>query len=347
MESKFPFLVWHFTNECNLHCDYCSQDAGSKQEDELTTYEKIVLVDQLEEVEPRMVGISGGEPMMADDFWEVLKYATQKIPICVGTNGFLLNEENVEKLSDLGVGIVNVSLYSTKSELHDKVRGRKGSFEKVVEGIKNLRKKKIKAELSIPLSQRNFGELEDLIKFGKSLKVNEIELIDFRLIGRAKSMPHEDLTHEQRTEIFQVAYENSNTNPRVWCFDAKYSLYRSSQNNSKGLSKKNKKEIIIGCQAGFDMYAIQPNGDVTPCTFLPDLKVGNVREERFKDIIANSSVLHQLRDRSNLEGYCGSCQVKENCGGCRSRAYYRSGNFLAEDPACKNLDFLKNGTKKP
>lgn len=336
MTSKNPFVIWHYTNQCNLHCDYCSQDAGAKGVDELTTDQKKDLVDQLAEVGPRMLGISGGEPLIAQDFWEILEYATKKVPVCIGTNGYCFNEESANRLSNLGVGVINLSLYSTNPKLHDKVRGRNGSFERVIDGIKNCKKKKIKVELSIPISRRNFNELENLIELGRELKVNEIELIDFKLVGRAKDMDYEDLTNEQRVKMFEVAYNNSNKKPRIWCFDARYPIYRN-------LLQKNPNEVVVGCQAGTDMYAIQPNGIVTPCTFLPDLKIGNIKEQRFKQILETSNILKQFRDRTNLEGHCGSCNVRDNCGGCRARAYADSGNFFAEDPVCKNLDFLKNG----
>jgi radical SAM protein with 4Fe4S-binding SPASM domain len=90
---------------------------------------------------------------------------------------------------------------------------------------------------------------------------------------------------------------------------------------------------------------IYPNGDVTPCPYLP-IKLGNVKETAFKEIWANSPVFKDFRDPAQLKGKCGACEYKMVCGGCRARAYGLSSDFidycgdlhtptaLTEDPWC-------------
>ena len=78
---------------------------------------------------------------------------------------------------------------------------------------------------------------------------------------------------------------------------------------------------------------ISPNGDVHPCMLL-QVKVGNIREEGIREIWDISPVLSELRDRSLLKGRCGSCIYRDECAGCRGRAYEETGDMLEEDPGC-------------
>ncbi|MHA1627009.1 MAG: SPASM domain-containing protein, partial [Candidatus Asgardarchaeia archaeon] len=99
-------------------------------------------------------------------------------------------------------------------------------------------------------------------------------------------------------------------------------------------------DFIGGCGAGRMYCAIQPNGDVTPCVFIPDLVVGNVKFESFKKIWEKSPILRSFRDRSLLEENCLSCYFRNVCGGCRARAYAYFKDIMAPDPGCiKNREY--------
>jgi radical SAM protein with 4Fe4S-binding SPASM domain len=88
-----------------------------------------------------------------------------------------------------------------------------------------------------------------------------------------------------------------------------------------------------GCPAGTHYLGIAPDGRVTPCPYLP-VYGGNLKEEKFKDIWAKSDVFVKIRERKSLGGRCGPCEFNEVCGGCRARAFGKTGDFMAEDPWC-------------
>ncbi|MDI6806504.1 MAG: radical SAM protein [Candidatus Aenigmarchaeota archaeon] len=71
------------------------------------------------------------------------------------------------------------------------------------------------------------------------------------------------------------------------------------------------------------------------CVFMP-IRVGSIREKTFKEIWLNSEVLNKLRDRSKLKEYCGVCEWRNVCGGCRARAYAYFNDIQAPDPGCIN-----------
>jgi radical SAM protein with 4Fe4S-binding SPASM domain len=88
-----------------------------------------------------------------------------------------------------------------------------------------------------------------------------------------------------------------------------------------------------GCPAGTHYMGIRPNGDVTPCPYLPEFG-GNLREQSLGEIWRTSDIFVRMRDRSALGGRCGACELNAACGGCRARAYGMTGDDMAEDPLC-------------
>ena len=78
---------------------------------------------------------------------------------------------------------------------------------------------------------------------------------------------------------------------------------------------------------------IRPNGDVTPCPYLP-VFAGNLRRAALTDLWTSSGLFTEIRRRSSLGGRCGACEMNAHCGGCRARAYGMTGDLMAEDPLC-------------
>ncbi len=78
---------------------------------------------------------------------------------------------------------------------------------------------------------------------------------------------------------------------------------------------------------------IRPNGDVTPCPYLP-VFAGNLETQRLSDLWNSSELFVAIRKRNELGGRCGACEFNGHCGGCRARAYGMTGDYMAEDPLC-------------
>jgi radical SAM protein with 4Fe4S-binding SPASM domain len=78
---------------------------------------------------------------------------------------------------------------------------------------------------------------------------------------------------------------------------------------------------------------IRPNGDVTPCPYLP-VFAGSLRRDRLADLWTSSDLFTGIRRRVSLGGRCGECEMNAHCGGCRARAYGMTGDLMAEDPLC-------------
>ena len=88
-----------------------------------------------------------------------------------------------------------------------------------------------------------------------------------------------------------------------------------------------------GCPAGTHYMGIRPNGDVTPCPYLP-VFAGTLRSASLAELWTSSDLFRGVRQRTSLGGRCGACEMNAHCGGCRARAYGMTGDVMAEDPLC-------------
>jgi radical SAM protein with 4Fe4S-binding SPASM domain len=91
-----------------------------------------------------------------------------------------------------------------------------------------------------------------------------------------------------------------------------------------------------GCPAGTHYMGIRPNGDVTPCPYLP-VFAGTLRRSSLADLWNASALFADVRRRTSLGGRCGACEMNGHCGGCRARAYGMTGDLMAEDPLCTHV----------
>jgi radical SAM protein with 4Fe4S-binding SPASM domain len=342
-------VIWNFTQACNLNCRHCYQNAGPRAEaDELTLEEKFGVIDELAENDVPMLAFSGGEPLVSEDFWPVLAYAkSKKFHISVATNGTLLNPETVERLADTGADYVEVSIDSVHAEKHDAFRGGKGYWARSIRGLKNLAKnKRLSSSMASTITRLNFDELEDLIGMAKDLGLNYFYIFNFIPTGRGKDIVDMDLSPEQREQMIEFMNRHLNegkiqvmgTVPQYGrkCLEnymdgrmIATGHYGSSTNSSTIVFAR----YIGGCAVGRCMMAIQPNGDVTPCVFMP-IVFGNLREKSLWRLWRENDLLGKFRDRSILGGNCGVCDWQLYCGGCRARAYGYFGDVTEADPGC-------------
>ncbi|MEM3522015.1 MAG: radical SAM protein, partial [Candidatus Bathyarchaeia archaeon] len=123
-----PFLiVWNYTNACNLKCKHCYQKADKPTPDELSTEERLAIIDQIDKAKVASIAFSGGEPIIRKDFFEIAKYASEKgIYVSLATNGTLITKDIAKKLYDCGVGYAEVSLDGAAPQTHEAFRGVKG-----------------------------------------------------------------------------------------------------------------------------------------------------------------------------------------------------------------------------
>lgn len=345
-----PFLiVWNFTNACNLRCKHCYQSAGPKPlPNELTFEEKLEVVKQVDEMGMPLIALSGGEPTIHPDFIPIVEEGSRRgIYMAVATNGIAFaSEQFTERAIKAGLRYIEISLDSTDPKAHDEFRGVKGAWEKAVQGIKNAVKNgKTSTGIAMTLTKLNKNEIHDMVKLGEELGVTRVIFFNFIPTGRGKEAYELDLTPEEREEALKEIYRES-TRAKVQVVSTAPQLARVSWQMSKGedvlpthftvpksQTLRGLAEFIGGCGAGRIYAALQPDGTVTPCVFMP-IPVGNVRKEKLQDIWKNSKVINDLKNKDLLKPPCGTCEYRYICGGCRARGYAYFGDYLAPDPGC-------------
>lgn len=344
-----PVVVWNFTNVCNLRCKHCYQSAGKKLPHELSLEKRLDVINQLAREDVFSIAFSGGEPLMDKDIWKVIKRAKENFMyVSVATNGTLITPKVAKRLSDAGVDYVEISLDSVNPEKHDEFRGVKGAWDKAVTGIKNaVAERTYQVGLASTITRINFDELEELMNFAIELKVDKFFVFNFIPVGEGKNLIDIDLTPEQREKMLNTLYNSYiekgivalTTCPqyaRVCMMKSKGQLAPTSHcTTNKGEKTRLMAEFIGGCGVGRAYCAIQPDGIVTPCVYMP-IVVGDLKKQSFKEIWTTSKVLEELRSREDLKEHCGICEYRSACGGCRARAYAYFGDYKAPDPGCIN-----------
>ncbi|MHA1506466.1 MAG: radical SAM protein [Candidatus Asgardarchaeia archaeon] len=348
-----PFLVvWNFTNLCNLRCKHCYQNSGRASPDELTIDEKLSLVKELADSGVVAIAFSGGEPLIHRDFWEVAEKANREgLFVAVATNGTMISPAVAKKMVKVGVRYVEVSLDSIDPHKHDQFRGVVGAFDRTVKGIKNLVKEGIFTCIATTVTKLNIDEIPEIIDFAERIGVQRFIAFNFIPTGRGVDIVDLDPSPEERQNLLEYLAKRAKESPiEILSTDPSYARVTLTKERivspthfyvgktTHGL--KVLADFIGGCGAGRMYCAIQPNGDVTPCVFIPNLIVGNVRFESFKEIWENSPILRGFRDRNLLKENCLSCYFRNVCGGCRARAYAYFKDPMAPDPGCiKNREY--------
>ena len=322
-ERYVPLVMsYNVTRECNMKCSHCYINATDKKlEDELSTAEAKKVIDQIYQVSSPLLILSGGEPMMRSDIYELIEYGTKKgLKIGLGSNGYLIDDAVAKKLKEAGIATVSISIDSSIPAQHDEFRGVQGAWEKAVNACKALRKQGILVQVNTTLTHDNYDQIDDIMTLAESIGVENFHL--FFLVPTGRGIKLEDISPQKYEDMITNTFAKVHKHR----LNVKPSCAPQFMRIAQGMGL-DMRQWMRGCLAGMHYCRIYPNGDVTPCPYLP-IKLGNLREQSFKDIWFNSEVFKNLRNPNCLKGKCGECEYKVLCGGCRARAYGLSNDFI-------------------
>jgi len=315
-------MSWNVTRECNMKCSHCYINATDKKPtDELTTQEGKKLIDQIYQVSRPLLVLSGGEPLLRPDIFELIEYGSNKgLKMGLGSNGSLIDDRIAKKLKASGIATVSVSIDSSIPTQHDEFRGVTGAWNKAVEACKVLRKNNVLVQVNTTLTHENYDQIDDIMSLAESIGVENFHLFFLVPTGRGTKL----------ADISPQKYENMITNTFAKVHKHRLNVRPSCAPQFMRIARGmglDMRQWIRGCIAGMYYCRIYPNGDVTPCPYLP-IKLGSVRETSFKNIWFKSEVFSNLRNPDSLKGKCGVCEFNKLCGGCRARAYGLSSDFI-------------------
>jgi len=334
-------IAWEVTRSCNLNCVHCRASSRfGPYQNELSTREALGLLDQIRELGTPIIILTGGEPLLRKDIFELAEYGTGLgMRMVMGSNGTLITARVARRIGESGVKRVSISIDGATKESHDAFRKVNGAFDGAMRGISNLKEQGLDFQINTTITRHNLSELEDI--FDLAVRIGAVAHHIFLLVptGRARDMVNQELSaqdYEDTLHWFYRQHGKASIELKATCAPQYYRILSqeaSSKAEDGNTQTRGLAAVTRGCLAGISYCFISHVGVVQPCGYL-EVDSGDVRKEPFPQIWRHSRVFNDLRDFSKYKGKCGRCEYITVCGGCRARAYEATGDYLAEEPLC-------------
>ncbi|MBT8340602.1 MAG: radical SAM protein [Desulfatitalea sp.] len=342
MAYQLKTAVWEITLACNMRCGHCGSRCSEKMPNELNTFEALRLCDELAELGLKQLTLSGGEPLLRQD-WHIIakRLSHQGVGVNLISNGWLIDDRLLELARDSGVVNIGISL-DGGAQTHDGIR-KKGAHARVVRVLALMKEKHFQSAVVTTILKKNIRELPQIQKVLEKLAVeiwqlqiglpmgnlSRQEVIDPRQVEDIIGFACRLLTHGTLKPVIadSVGYYTKQTK-MLW-------------ENSSGCGSG-----WMGCQAGKSNIGILHDGRITGCTSIRDDRFveGNIREKSLRDIWESPEAFawnRQLK-KSDLSGFCAQCQFGEVClAGCSS-AKLSTTHDLTQNPYCARRNHIED-----
>lgn len=307
-------LFWECTLTCNAKCKHCGSSAEKKKYDgELTTEEIKTAFKQIAEdmdATKILINVTGGEPLVRQDLFEVMEYATKELGFRWGmtTNGILLTEENIKRLEQSNMETISISIDGLE-KTHDKFRGVEGSYRTIIHNIKNLKKANFVQHIQVTtvFHKENIQELEELYEIMLNLELDSWRVVTIDPIGRANENNNLLLEGKEIKQLLEFIKKKGKK------LDITYGCP-----SFLGLDyEKEVRDAYFYCRTGINVASILYNGDLFVCPNVPRIErliQGNIRIDNFKEIWENRYQEFRNRERTKCEE-CERCEYWEYCLG--------------------------------
>ncbi|MEO7275852.1 MAG: radical SAM protein [Vicinamibacterales bacterium] len=367
-----PYVIsWNLTYRCNLACEHCYLDAGGTplvdsesfaDRSELGTDECFRVIDDIAAFAPECLTIlTGGEPLLRRDILAIVRRAADRgLWVVVGTNGVSITENLATRLAEAGARGLSLSLDALDADRHDHFRKVRGAWHNTVAGAAILNRTGLPFIVQTTAGSHNLDELEAIADFAHDRLHAKVWNLYF-LVPTGRGQFVSDMTPAQYDDVLATLYRIQRKYDRRMLVNAKCAPHyiktvlehggdrtdrvaedadpARAHDSAHPASGSGPSPIRTysggagGCPAGTHYMGIRPNGDVTPCPYLP-VFAGTLRNASLADLWTSSSLFADIRRRTSLGGRCGECELNGHCGGCRARAYGMTADLMAEDPLC-------------
>ncbi len=314
------------TYRCNERCVHCYLDHDDHGE--MTTAEIKDVLEQLAEAGTFFLIFSGGEVLMRRDFLELVEHARRLLfNVRIKTNAVMIREREAQRLLQLGVEQVQISIYSHRPEVHDAITKLPGSLKRSIEAIRFLKSQGLKVVIANVLMTGNMGDHAGVQALARELDV--IYTLDPTITPKM----------DGDTSILSLRIPGSELNA---VFHNK-NLVGDVEKFCAPPPPPNDDEMEgYSCSAGHTAAYISPYGDVFPCVQFP-LPSGNVRRQKFIDIWRHSPALEEVRSiRIKDLPVCSTCSHAGACTRCPGLAYME-GNMRGPSTADCEKSFQRTG----
>ncbi len=307
-------MSFAINDECNAVCKHCSFFAGvdDKSRTVLTLVQAQKAIVDAQEFGVSVINIVGGEPLLRPDLMELLSSIDKDAStVLMFTNGWLLAEK-AQQLKKSGLDSVYVSIDAADAEEHDRLRGKKGLFQKGMEGIIAAKRAGLSVGISSCITPESYqkGEFQRIVELGKRMGVHEVLIFDAmptgRFQGRKDLVDNNDWVEEMLQK--SIPYHTDYSYPGVLLWP-----YATSHRS-------------VGCSCGTSYFYLSPYGDMMSCDF-NHKPFGNILERPLYQL------WEQMTSMKDFEcAKWGGCKIKSaesrshdtvsagrgGCAGCAS-----------------------------
>ena len=347
LPGTLRMVAWEVTRSCNLACVHCRASAlRGPYTGELGTEKCMQLIDEIAAVAKPVIILTGGEPLLRGDIYEIAAYGDRKgLRMVLATNGTFVTEAVANRMIASGIRRVSVSLDGPDAGSHDRFRGVPGAFDEAIAGIAAMKRAGLEFQINTTITQANLARIREIHDLVHRLGAAAHHIFLLVPTGRGKEMADQAITASAYEETLNWFYEEGlgcGIQLKATCAPHYYRIFHQRRKERKGAPEKKPAAgesghplhaMTRGCLGGIAFCFISHTGQVQPCGYL-ELDCGQVAEKGFAEIWNDSKIFRDLRDLSLYEGKCGYCEFIRVCGGCRARAYEATGNYLAEEPLC-------------
>ncbi len=305
-------LFLELTLRCNENCVHCGSRCGEVKSSELTVEQYKYFLEKIKDdfgTKEIMLCITGGEPLLRQDFFEIMGYANQLgFRWGMTSNATLIDNEVADRLAACGMKTISVSIDGLP-ETHDAFRRTPGGYEKAMRGLKALVNRDFKhVQVTTVVHKKNIDELEQMYQILEDIDIDSWRVFNLEPIGRAQDFPELLLRKQDYVDLFTFIKEKRQMGMPV--------LYGCS--HYLGLEyEREVRDWYFLCNAGVYTAAVMANGDIGACLDIerrPELIYGNIRTDDFYEIWKN-----KFREyRRNLyedSDKCRTCEEREFCSG--------------------------------
>lgn len=166
-------ILLEITDQCNANCLFCHwKDKSSLSLDHIK-----IIFNNLGTLPIHDVILSGGEPLLHPELFDILEwFHAQRIECDLCSNGLLIDHKMAKKLAAY-LSEISISLDTIEPEKYDYLRGTKGGFKRVVDGIEFLQREGVSVHLTCVVTKENEMEIEDYVNFSKKLDLHSVSFL--------------------------------------------------------------------------------------------------------------------------------------------------------------------------
>ena len=314
------------TWRCNERCVHCYLDHDGKGE--MTTDEIKEVIKQLAECGTFFLSISGGEPLLRRDCWEILEYARAlKFNVKLKTNAVMIGPKEAARLRKLGIEQVQISLYSHRAEVHDAITKLPGSLRRTTDAIRHLKANGVKVSVTDVLMKYNHRDAKAVKKLAEELGVSfVIDPTITPMLSGDRGVMSLGITTAELEEIMHT--EEFVGDVGEFCAP----VSSAAEDVLDGYS----------CSAGHTLAYISPFGDVYPCVQFP-MPCGSLRKQSFHEIWYKSTAFAELRSVHVRDLHtCSHCTHNSYCSRCPGLAYME-GDFRGPSSRDCEKSYVRTG----